>query len=165
MRAARRFLHRLRHRLRHRLGSARHEESGNAVIEGFWLALLLMVPLLWIVMSVFDVQRGALGTTAAARAAGRAFALADTDAEGRARASDAARRVLADQGVTGVPVDVDVTCTSPGSSCHSGGAVITVTVRTKVTLPLLPDLLGGGKPSFALDATHTVPIGQYQEIR
>jgi len=25
-------------------------------------------------------------------------------------------------------------------------------------------VLGGDAPSFALDATHTVPIGQYQEV-
>lgn len=38
-------------------------------------------------------------------------------------------------------------------------------VDTRVDLPLLPDVLGGGSPSFALDATHTVPVGQYQEVR
>ena len=30
---------------------------------------------------------------------------------------------------------------------------------------LMPAVLGGGRvPSFALDASHTVPIGQFQEI-
>jgi hypothetical protein len=33
-----------------------------------------------------------------------------------------------------------------------------------VVLPLMPDALGDGRPSFALDATQTVPIGQFQEI-
>jgi hypothetical protein len=28
----------------------------------------------------------------------------------------------------------------------------------------MPDVLGGGAPSFAVDATHTVPIGQFQEV-
>jgi hypothetical protein len=28
----------------------------------------------------------------------------------------------------------------------------------------MPDVLGGDQPSFALDASHTVPIGQYQEV-
>jgi hypothetical protein len=42
--------------------------------------------------------------------------------------------------------------------------VITVQVSSRVVLPLLPDVLGGGAPSFALDAVHTVPVGQYQEV-
>jgi len=32
-------------------------------------------------------------------------------------------------------------------------------------LPLLPDVLGGNRPSIAVDATHSVPYGQYQEVR
>jgi hypothetical protein len=42
--------------------------------------------------------------------------------------------------------------------------VITVEVHSRVDLPMLPEVLGGDAPSFALDATHTVPIGQYVEI-
>ena len=141
------------------------DEQGSALVELVWLGILLLVPLLWIVLSVFEVQRGAFGVSAAARSAGRAYALAPSDAEGERRAEVAARQVLADQGLTDVPVVVEVTCDSPGSACHSGGAVITVRVDTRVDLPLLPDVLGGGAPSFALDATHRVPIGQYQEVR
>jgi hypothetical protein len=37
-------------------------------------------------------------------------------------------------------------------------------VSTQVEIPLLPEVLGGGAPSFALDAAHAVPIGQYQEV-
>ncbi len=48
--------------------------------------------------------------------------------------------------------------------CHRGASVITVRIATRVDLPLMPDVLGGDRPSFALDATHTVPIGQYQEV-
>ena len=42
--------------------------------------------------------------------------------------------------------------------------MVTVRVATRVDLPLLPSVLGGQAPSFALDASHTVPIGQYQEV-
>ncbi|MGY2702221.1 hypothetical protein [Nocardioides sp. HB32] len=139
-------------------------EQGSALVELSWLGILLLVPLLWIVVSVFDVQRGAFGVSGAARAAGRAYALAPTDAEGRARANAAARQALEDQGVHGVPVSVTITCTPYPHDCHSGTSVITVRVASRVDLPLLPSFLGGHAPSFALDATHTVPIGQFQEI-
>ena len=63
------------------------DERGSALVELVWLGILLLVPLVWFVLSVFEVQRGAFATTAAARAAGRAFALAPDDATGRARAA------------------------------------------------------------------------------
>jgi Flp pilus assembly protein TadG len=141
------------------------EEEGSAAVELAWLGILLLVPMLWIVLSVFEVQKGAFGTSAAARAAGRAYALAPDDAEGKRRAEAAARQALADQGLGDAPLTVTVTCESEGTSCHSGGAVITVHVSSRVDLPLMPEVLGGDRPGFALDATHTVPIGQYQEVQ
>lgn len=138
-------------------------EHGSALVEVVWLGVLLLVPMLWIVLSVFEVQRGAFGVEAAARSAARAYALAGEDALGRARAEAAARQALVDQGLEQAPLDIRVTCTTP-PACHSGTSVITVVVGTSVDLPFLPDVLGAGRPSFALDATHTVPIGRFQEV-
>jgi Flp pilus assembly protein TadG len=139
-------------------------EDGSALVELTWLGILLLIPLLWIILSVFEVQRGAFAVSGAARAAGRAYALAPTDAEGRQRAEAAARQALADQGVADAPLDVRITCTPYPNDCHSGTSVITVVIASRVDLPLLPSVLGGNAPSFALDATHTVPIGQFQEV-
>ena len=141
----------------------RGDERGSAMVELVWLGVLLLVPILWIVMSVMEVQRGAFGVSAAARSAGRAFALAPTDAEGRQRAEAAARQALADQGLEDAPLTITVTCAPYPSNCHSGTSVITVEIASRIDLPLMPDVLGGDRPSFALDASHTVPIGQYQE--
>lgn len=143
---------------------ARRDEAGSAVIELVWVGILLLVPLLWIVLSVFEVQAGAYGVSSAARAAGRAYALAPDDAEGTARATAAARQALLDQGLPAdAPLTVRVSCAPYPADCHSGTSVITVRIESSVEL-LVPDLLGGGRPSFALEATHSVPIGQYQEI-
>jgi len=142
----------------------RRDECGSAIVELVWLGVLLLVPLLWIVLSVAQVQQGAFGVTAAARAAGRAYALAPDDGSGQQAAEAVARRALADQGLDDAPLQVTVTCTPYPRDCHNGTSVITVRIRSRVVLPLLPDFLGGGQPTFALDATHTVPIGRYQEI-
>ena len=139
-------------------------ERGSALVELTWLGVLLLVPILWIVLSVFEVQQGAFGVSSAARAAGRAYALAPNDAQGLAGAEQAARQALADQGLPGAPVAVTVTCTPYPHDCHRGTSVITVRVASRVELPLLPEVLGGQAPTFALDAEHTVPIGQYQEV-
>ena len=140
----------------------RRDERGSALVELTWLGLLLLVPLLWLVLSVFEVQRGAFAVSGAARAAGRAYALAPSDAVGQAQATAAARQVLVDQGAGDRPLGLDVTCV-PAGDCHAPGAMITVDIHSRVDLPLLPDVLGGGAPSFALDASHTVPVGQFRD--
>lgn len=140
-------------------------ERGSGLVEMVWLSLLLLLPLLWIVLAVFEVQRGSFGVSGAARAAARAYALAPNDALGEQRARAVARQVLADQGLTQVPVDVTVTCSPYPRSCHAGTSVITVRIASAVDLPWLPDLFGLGRPRFALDAEETVPIGRYQEAR
>jgi len=67
-------------------------DDGNAMLEFTYLAVLLMVPLIYILTTTFQVQRAAFGVTEAARQAGRAYATADDDTSGRARADAAARR-------------------------------------------------------------------------
>jgi len=135
-------------------------DDGSAVVEIVWLGLLLLVPLLWIVLSVFEVQRGAFAVTSAARSAARAYALADTDAAGREQARAAISQALADQGGDDQDFRFTVRC---DGGCHEAGSVITVRVWHGVDLPLLPGLLGGDAPSFRLDSTHTVPIGQFRD--
>ena len=144
--------------------SARRGDDGSAVVELTWLGILLLVPIVWVVVAVFEVQSGAYGVSSAARAAGRAYALAGSDAEGLVRAEQAARQALVDQGHPDAPLSVRVTCTPYPDDCHSGTSVITVRVSSSVALPAAPRFLGTGAASFALDASHTVPIGQYQEV-
>jgi hypothetical protein len=145
-------------------GQRAHDQRGSALVEVSWLGILLMLPVLWIVLSVFQVQRGAFAVSAAARSAARAFALAPDDASGLVRARAAVRIALADQGVHDVMPEVRVTCAPYPADCHQGTSVITVWVHSRVVLPLMPDVLGGNRPSFALYAIQTVPIGQFQEV-
>ena len=88
-------------------------ERGSALVELTWLGILLLVPMIWIVLSVFDVQRGAFGVSAAARSAGRAYALAPDDATGTQQARAAAGIALADQGVAADGWQLTVTCGRP----------------------------------------------------
>jgi hypothetical protein len=140
------------------------DDRGSVLVELSWLGILLLVPMLWIVLSVFEVQRGAFAVSSAARSAGRAYALAPNDAVGRSRAEAEVRRALDDQGLDGAGFTLRVTCAPFPADCHTGTSTVTVQVSTQVQVPLLPEVLGGDAPSVALDATHSVPVGQYQEV-
>ncbi len=140
------------------------DDGGTAVVEVTWLAILLMVPLVYVVLAVYDTQRHAFAVTAAARAAGRAFVLAPDVAAAQARARAAAALALSDQRVDAGSVRLDLTC-RPTGDCLSPGSVVVVDVRTQVRLPLLPPVLGDGAPSIRVDATHLVPYGTFREDR
>lgn len=146
------------------MSGRRRSDRGSGLIELTWLGIILLVPLVWILLSVFTVQRGAFAVSGAARAAGRAYVLAPSDAAGEARALAAAQQVLTDQGLADAPLSIDVSCTPFPHSCHSGTSVVTIRISSSVRIPLLPVILGRGSPRFALDATQVVPVGQYQEV-
>lgn len=139
----------------------RRDESGSALVEFVWLGILLLLPLVWIIVSVFEVQRGAFAVHAAARAAGRAYVLAPDDQTGLQRAEAVARHTLEDQGAPAMPLKLTVTCTPDPGQCHQGTSVVTVRISSGIDLPMFPEALKGGPTSFALEARHTLPIGQY----
>lgn len=136
------------------------DEQGSALIEFVWLGVLLLVPLVYVLIATFDVQRGAFGVDAASRAAGRAFTLADSVEDGRRQARSAASVALRDQGVMG-EFELSIAC-DPGP-CLSPGSVATVTVVAQVPMPFVPSALGGERPSFRVESVHRVPMGKYVE--
>jgi hypothetical protein len=134
-------------------------------VEFTWLAILLMVPLLYIVLTVFEVQRAAFGVSTAARAAGRAFTQAPDETAAARHAGAAADLALKDQDLEIDRRSLGVTCAPDPSNCLAPGAVVTVGVTYSVPLPLLPAVLGGQRPSIRVEAEHTVPYGTFREDR
>jgi Flp pilus assembly protein TadG len=143
----------------------RRDERGSAVVEFSWLAILLMVPLVYVMLGVFDVQRASYGATAATRAAGRAFIIVPaglSEDDARSRAFEAARLAMTDQGMELTPDQLTITC---NPACLEPGSTVTVTLDTEVRLPLIPDALGGEPPAIHLSASHTEPYGDYREAK
>ncbi len=131
-------------------------DDGNAIVEFSYLAVLLMVPLVYVLLSVFEVQRASFGVTEAARQAGRAYATADDPAQGRARAAAAATLAMRDQGL-----DCNGCLTGLTGSLEAD-ARVTVTVEHFVRLPLLGRLLGGGRGGVPVDATHVEVVDRFR---
>ena len=70
--------------LRRRLGLL-CDEDGSALVEFVFIALVVFVPLVYIVAGFSAVQRGVFAATAAAREAGRAMGTAPDPVTGQAR--------------------------------------------------------------------------------
>jgi hypothetical protein len=141
-----------------------HGETGTALIEFVWLAILLIVPLLYIVLAAFDTQRAAYAASAAARSAGRAFVTAPDQATGYARAQAAVRLAYRDQAIETVP-DVRITCRPDPRNCLTPGSIVRAEIRSSVALPLMPAALGSNTPGIRVDSEHEAPYGTFREAR
>jgi hypothetical protein len=124
------------------------EESGSAVVEFVFIALVVFVPLVYLVAGFSAVQRGVFASTAAAREAGRAIGTAPDAVTGRVRAERAAQLAVEDQSVDAT--DVRVAYAPPGASCAAAGTYapaltpgeeFSVCVTVTVRIPLLPDFI------------------------
>ncbi|WP_238334855.1 hypothetical protein [Kribbella amoyensis] len=141
------------------------DERGSAVVEFSWLALVLLIPLVYLMLGVFEVQRASYGATAATRAAGRAFIIVPaglSEDDARSRAYEAARLAMKDQGIELRPEELSISCTP---ACLEPGSTVTVRLDTQVPLPLIPDALGGERPAVRITASHIESYGDYREAK
>ena len=124
-------------------------DDGNAIVEFVFVALVVLVPLIYLVGTLAALQRDQLAVTQAARDAGRAFATSDTADEASARVEAAVRLALADQGLRDVHSEVRFVASGASCDAHgvtprlAPGAEFTVCVSVRGRLPLVPTILSG----------------------
>jgi len=151
-------------RLRPRLvGADAGADDGNAIVEFVALAVLLMVPLVYLLITVFRVQAAAYAVAGAVREAGRAFVTAPTTPVAHDRAVAAAHLALADHGVAFDPTDLAITC-QPACTL-TPGTEVTIRLATDVSLPLVPAALGGGQLAVGVSGEHVEWVDRYREVR
>jgi hypothetical protein len=145
-------------------------DDGRALIEVTFLAVLMLIPVVYILISLLRLQAATFAVTQAARDAGRAIDSANSIDEGIATARDIATIDLADQHV---PADrINLTFGAAGTACspgHSvvpsleGGAEFDVCVTAVITLPGVPTVVTGSNNTVT--GVYTVRIGDLREGR
>jgi Flp pilus assembly protein TadG len=134
-------------------------DEGSALIEFVGLAVLLLIPLVYLLLSVFSVQRAAFAVTQAAREAGRAYATAPSSSVAKDRAAYAAQLALISEGVR---EQLSLRYAAAGASCSASsadgaeslrpGARFVVCVRTQAALPLGGAITVNGQYAVAVDS-------------
>lgn len=112
----------------------RYDDRGSAVVEFVTLGMLLLVPVVYLVLTLGRIQAAAFATDAAAREAARTFTTAEDEATGRERAYAAVRLALLDQGFDTDPVAaVRIACRQ--TPCLLPEGRVAVEVSVDVVLP------------------------------
>lgn len=145
------------------------DDAGNALLEFVVLATFLMVPLIYIILAVAQVQGSAYGATEATREAGRAFIGAATSADASRQACTAATVAL--RNAVATPFDcasqLRVSCVS-SVGCAAGlipGETIRVEIDLTVGLPFLPTSVFGHSLSVPVHAVHDEIVDPYRTTR
>lgn len=139
-------------------------DRGAATIEFVFLGILILVPLFYVAIAIFSVQSSMLGTTQAAREAGRAVVKAPDLATGVQRAQYAVRLALQDQGVK---ADAVLRFVKSGDSCSTNGpaapdpGAATLDAGGRFTVCVVLDFDIPGVPSFFEGASKTI-TAQYE---
>jgi hypothetical protein len=145
-------------------------ERGAAVVELSVVFLTLVVPLVYAMVVMADVQRAMLATSSAAREAGRVYVTGSSRLDAERRAGSAYREVLATFGVrAGDPraaMRVWAGC-PPGApgGCEGGfgpGAEVRVVVSYRVPVARLPFLGAVAAPNLTVGSTQHSRVDRYR---
>lgn len=134
--------------------AAARGDEGSAVIEFVGLVLLLLIPVLYLVLSVGRVQAAAFAVEGAARDGARLAVRSPDEATAVSRARAVTALALTDQGLPADGAEVRVRCDPRG--CNTPETRIEVRVRTAVPLPFLP-----GRGAVPVSATHTMTVDRH----
>ena len=150
--------------IRNRLGASggSSPDDGNAIVEFVYLAVLLMVPLVYVLLAVFRVQGAAYAVSSAAREAGRVYATSDGIDEAGLRALVAARLVMRDSNLTLPGRDLRISCSR--EPCLAPGSRVNVVIEYDVSLPFLPRLFDGRTlAAVQVTSRHLEVVDRYRE--
>ena len=111
-------------------------EQGSAVVEFTFLALLLMVPLVYFIITMGQIQGGSFAVVGAADQAAKVY-VSQPDGQSAQRAAEQAALVaLADYGHPAGYAQISTSCDPV--DCQAAGTAVTVTVSLRVPLPFVP---------------------------
>lgn len=132
-------------------------DRGSAVVEFIGLGLLLLVPVIYLVLTVARVQAGSFAVVAAAEQAGQAVSVLESRELDRTGVHDVAAVAAQDHGFAPQDLTLSVSCSD--GSCESPGAVATVHASLGVTLPGMPGFVRARVTTLTADVT--VVSGRY----
>ncbi|MFL0420767.1 hypothetical protein [Micrococcus luteus] len=132
------------------------DERGAATVEFLGLTLVLLLPVVYLMIYVSQVQAAAFASVAAADQAVKALvAEADHPSAGAAHAT--VELTLADYGVGAGQYDLTIGCDQGGCGTLEPGEVVAVRVDVAVPVPLTPAAWSLTPVTVGSDARQTVP--------
>jgi len=145
------------------LANSAEPQRGSASLEFIVTGLILLVPLVYLVLTMAQLQAGALAVEGAARQAARVYVLGESTTDAGARAQRAIDITLSDYGVDPATARVQVTCSPQPADCLARRGFVSVSIEVIVALPLAPEAVRGQSLlAVPLDASATQQVSRFR---
>lgn len=133
-------------------------EDGNALVEFVVLSAALLIPSLYLVLTLGNVQAAVFAADTIARDVARIHATEPDSAEAMERSARHSEMILEDHGL---PTGDVVTLHCSEDPCATPGGTVTAEVRIPVPVPGLGPLMGETGP-VTVGSSHAVQVDQYR---
>ena len=141
-------------------------DEGSTSLEFITAGLILLVPLVYLILTMSAIQGGALAVEGASRQAARVYVTSLNEKDAAAAARRAVAVALADYGLDTSKVTVRVECTPEPHACLTRRGFVTVTVTTTVALPGIPAVLDIDVPAgVRLSSSATEQVSRFTEAQ
>ncbi|MCS6710986.1 hypothetical protein JSY14_02755 [Brachybacterium sp. EF45031] len=131
------------------------EDSGSMLVEFVALSVLLLIPMLYLVVSLGSAQAALFAADTIARDAARHHATAPDAQTATLREQQMTRQVLEDHGLPAGAATVEIICSD--TPCSAPGGDVRAEVAVQVPIPGLGPVLGDGGP-IRISATHLARV-------
>lgn len=137
-------------------------DKGSASLEFLAAGVLLLVPLLYLALTLGAVQSAALRAEGAARYAAQVFVEAPSPEEGAARARSAILFELVEGQLDPTQTSTTITCAPNHEECFTRDGYVTITVDVAVPIPLSPPIVDGTPASVNVSGSSTQAVSRFR---
>ncbi|ALO66333.1 hypothetical protein AS189_07285 [Arthrobacter alpinus] len=140
-------------------GTGHGPETGSAIVEFIFLAVLLMVPVAYLILTVGQIQGGAYAAVGAADQAAKVFVLHKDLPAAHQAAEQAVRLAVQDMGFDPDAAVLSISC-DPG--CATAGATVRAHVELRVELPVVGALPGVNATAATVESSAMQKVGRFK---
>ncbi len=127
------------------------DDRGSASLEFVPVGVLLLVPTVYLVLTLSALESASFAVEGAARQATRVFVQSNSVVAAESAAHTAVAVTLADYGLDAGDATVQVSCRPMPTACLTRRGFVTVSVSARVPLPLVP-------PALELNLPAVIPV-------
>lgn len=135
-------------------------DQGSATVEFIGLSVILLIPAIYLLLTISQLQAAGYAAVAAADQAAKTVGLSENPAQAEVRAIHTVRLTAEDFQLDPRATTTTIHCSNP--ECTDPGTQIRVDVSIDVSLPLVPTFLGSPTRVATMDATGYHVVGEFE---
>lgn len=136
-------------------------DTGSAMLEFIVVGIGIVMPLVYLAITVMTLHTASFAAHTAAREAARVFMASPSIAQGNAIAVTMMQQAFNDHGVDSSSSHISVTCTN--GMCLSPGSLLTVEITSDVPLPFIPRWGDSAPLTWPVDANVTMLVDKFRQ--